>query len=221
MRGYRSMLVVVAALAFAGGCASTSTSTSPAMEAGKDQEIAALQERVRALESQRDALMTHRQETREQYNSAMQGLSREAEKHRLQVKQYQNMLKVDLADEVLFDSGSATLNAEGRELLKTVGEELKGYEGKIIRVVGHTDSVPVSKGSRYASSWELSVDRAAAVVRYLQEIGIPPSEMIAAGRGEYAPVAPNDTPEGRQKNRRIEIMLIDQTLADELANQEK
>jgi chemotaxis protein MotB len=63
----------------------------------------------------------------------------------------------------------------------------------------------------------LSVARATTVVRFLQDVGVTPERMIAAGRGEYSPVAPNDTPEGRQKNRRIEIMVIDQSLADELA----
>jgi chemotaxis protein MotB len=69
----------------------------------------------------------------------------------------------------------------------------------------------------YASNWELSVARATNVVRYLQEVGVPPERMVASGRGEYAPVAPNDNAEGRQKNRRIEIMLIDQSLAEEIA----
>jgi len=214
-----AVLVGIAGLAFISGCVSTSTYEQ--MEREKNQEIAALQTRVQALERQRDAVLSSRQQTRQQYDSLMQGLSREAEKHRLQVKQYKNMLMVDLTEQVLFDSGSATLNAEGEEILKTVGAELKGYKDKIIRVVGHTDSVPVLSKSRYLSSWELSVDRAAAVVRFLQKAGIPPSRMIAAGRGEYDPVAPNDTPEGRQKNRRIEIMLIDQSLADELAGQGK
>ncbi len=105
-------------------------------------------------------------------------------------------------------------------MLKTVGEALKGYENKIIRVVGHTDNVPVAKG-QFPSNWELSAMRATTVVRFLQETGVAPERMIASGRGEYNPVAPNDTPEGRQKNRRIEIMLIDQSLADEMARQDK
>jgi chemotaxis protein MotB len=67
----------------------------------------------------------------------------------------------------------------------------------------------------------LSVARATTVVRFLQEVGVAPERMIAAGRGEYNPLAPNDTPEGRQKNRRIELMLIDQRLADEMAKQDE
>jgi chemotaxis protein MotB len=81
-------------------------------------------------------------------------------------------------------------------------------------VVGHTDNVPITGGLQkvFASNWELSAARATTVVRFLQEAGIAPERLIATGRAEYAPVAPNDTPEGRQKNRRIEITLIDRNL---------
>ncbi len=97
---------------------------------------------------------------------------------------------------------------------------MKGCENKIIRIVGHTDNVPDAK-SQFTSNWELSVAGATTVVRFMQEVGVAPERMIAAGRGEYSPVAPNNTPDGRQKNSRIELMLIDQSLADEMARQDK
>jgi chemotaxis protein MotB len=133
------------------------------------------------------------------------------------------MLSVDLAEQIFFDSGKATLKKGGKDVLKKVGDALKGYENKIIRVVGHTDNVPVAKSLQktFPSNWDLSVARATNVVRFLQEVGIPPERMIAAGRAEYDPVAPNDTPEGRQKNRRIEIMLIDKSLASEMTRTER
>jgi len=79
--------------------------------------------------------------------------------------------------------------------------------------------VPVSKPlqDKYPTNWELSVARATNVVRFLQDVGVPPERLVASGRGEYDPVASNDTPEGRQKNRRIEIMLIDQSLENEMS----
>jgi chemotaxis protein MotB len=186
------------------------------METGKNQEIAALQDRVSELEKEKASLITNSQETQKQYDALVRGLSKEVEKGQLQVRQYRNMLSVDLAEQIFFDSGSATLKEGGKDVLKKVGGALKGYENKIIRVVGHTDNVPVLK-SPFPSNWDLSVARAITVVRFLQDVGVPPERMIAAGRGEYSPVAPNNTLEGRQKNRRIEIMLIDQSLADELA----
>jgi chemotaxis protein MotB len=208
------VFIITALGTMAGGCVSTGTYEK--METGKSQEIAALQDRVSELEKEKASLITNSQESQKQYDALVKGLSREVEKGQLQVKQYRNMLSVDLADQIFFDSGSATLKEGGKDALKKVGGALKGYENKIIRVVGHTDNVPVLK-SPFPSNWELSVARATTVVRFLQDAGVPPERMIAAGRGEYNPVAPNDTPEGRQKNRRIEIMLIDQSLADELA----
>ena len=200
------------------GCVSTGTYEK--METSKNQEISTLQERVNDLEKQNASLVTNSKETQKQYDELVQGLSKEVEKGQLQVRQYKNMLSVDLAEQIFFDSGSATLKEGGKAVLKKVGGALKGYENKIIRVVGHTDNVPVLK-SPFPSNWDLSVARATTVVRFLQDVGVPPEHMIAAGRGEYSPVAPNDTPEGRQKNRRIEIMLIDRSLADELAKPDK
>jgi chemotaxis protein MotB len=130
------------------------------------------------------------------------------------------MLSVELAEQIFFDSGKAALKPGGKDILKKVGEALKGYENKIIRVVGHTDNVPVKK-SPFASNWDLSAARAITVVRFLQQVGVPPERMIAAGRGEYDPIAPNDTPKERQKNRRIEIMLVDRSLAEELARPDR
>jgi chemotaxis protein MotB len=217
-RQIRMLLISAALTSMVSGCVSTGTYEK--METSKNQEIAALQDRVSELEKQNASLMSNSEETQKQYDALVQGLSKEVEKGQLQVRQYKNMLSVDLAEQVFFDSGSATLKEDGKDVLKKVGGALKGYENKIIRVVGHTDNVPVLK-SPFPSNWDLSVARATTVVRFLQEAGVPPGRMIAAGRGEYSPVAPNDTPEGRQKNRRIEIMLIDQSLADELARPNK
>jgi len=187
--------------------------------ASLEQKKMAVEQEVGSLEREKASLLAASQQRQEQYEELVEGLSKEVEKGQLQVRQYQNMLAVDLAEQIFFDSGRATLKKEGKEVLKKVGEALKGYENKVIRVVGHTDNVPVAKSLQgtFPTNWELSVARATNVVRFLQEVGIPPERMIPSGRGEYDPVAPNDTPEGRQKNRRIEIMLIDKSLASELS----
>lgn len=189
--------------------------------ASLEQKKIAMEQEVGSLEREKASLLAASQQTQKQYEELVEGLSKEVEKGQLQVRQYQNMLSVDLAEQVFFDSGRATLKKEGKEVLKKVGEALEGYENKVIRVVGHTDNVPVAKSLQgtFPTNWELSVARATNVVRFLQEVGIPPERMIPSGRGEYDPVAPNDTPEGRQKNRRIEIMLIDKSLASELSRQ--
>jgi len=231
---------VLAAAFMASGCVSTGTYEK--LEADKNQEIAALQkqhgtlqEQVQGLQSQRSALeqqqadlrrqvdaleqqktqlLTASKQNQSQYDSLVKDLTEEVKKGQLQVRQYKDMLTVDVAEQLFFDSGRATLKDTGKDVLKKVGDALKGYEDKVIRVVGHTDNVPI-KTKVFPSNWELSVARATNVVHYLQEVGIPPERMIASGRAEYQPVAENDTPEGRKKNRRIEITLIDKNLVQE------
>jgi len=184
-----------------------------------EQEVGSLKQAVGSLEQEKSSLISSSQQRQQQYEQLVQGLSKEVEQGKLQVRQYKNMLAVDLAEQIFFDSGKATLKKEGKEVLRKVGEALKEYEDKVIRVVGHTDNVPVSKSLQavFPTNWELSVARATTVVRFLQEVGVPPERMVASGRGEYDPVASNDTPEGRQENRRIEIMLIDKSLASEMS----
>jgi chemotaxis protein MotB len=237
-RNIRIGIAVFAAAFITSGCVSTGEFEK--MQAGKNEEIKTLQQQktaleeqkaaleqnsttmqqqVGSLEQQKAALLAASQQRQQQYDALVKDLSKEVEKGQLQVRQYKDMLTVDLAEQIFFDSGRATLKAGGKDVLKKVGEALKGYENKIIRVVGYTDNVPVAKSlqSTYPTNWELSVARATNVVRYLQDVGVPPERMVASGRGEYDPVATNDTPEGRQKNRRIEIMLIDKGLANEMA----
>ncbi len=188
-----------------------------------EQKNMATQQQVGSLEQQKAALLAASQERQKQYDALVLSLSKEVEKGQLQVRQYKDMLSVDLAEQIFFDSGRAALKAGGKDVLKKVGDALKGYENKIIRVVGHTDNVPIAKALQdtFPTNWELSVARATNVVRFLQEVGIPPERMVASGRSEYDPVAANDTPEGRQKNRRIEIMLIDKSLSDEIKKSNK
>jgi chemotaxis protein MotB len=194
-------------------------STLAEQTAALEKEKSLLQGQIAALEQEKTALQTSSQQNQAQYDALVKKLSAEVEQGQLQVRQYKNMLSVDVAEKIFFDSGRAVLKESGKEVLGKVGEALKSYNDKVIRVVGYTDNVPIAKSMQrvFPTNWELSVARATNVVRFLQEAGVPPERMVASGRGEYSPVAENDTPEGRQKNRRIEIMLIDQNLAEELS----
>jgi len=182
------------------------------------QQQSDLQQQISELEQQKARLLAANQETQTEYDTLVQKLTDEVQQGQLQVRRYKNMLTVDVAEQLFFDSGSATLKESGKGVLKKVGETLKTYDDKIIRIVGHTDNVPIAKSlqAKYASNWELSVARATTVVRFLQQVGVPAERLIASGRAEYAPVADNATPEGRKKNRRIEITLIDRSLAQEI-----
>ena len=176
------------------------------------------QQQIGGLEQQKAQLLSASRETQTQYDTVVQKLADEVQQGQLQVRRYKNMLTVDVAEQLFFDSGSANLKDSGKGVLTKVGATLSAYDDKIIRVVGHTDNVPIATSlqEKYASNWELSAARATTVVRFLQQVGIPAERMIASGRAEYAPVAANDTPEGRKKNRRIEITLIDRSLAQEI-----
>lgn len=224
MKGNLLTSAVVATSLAMGGCVSAGKYEK--LESEKNQEIteleqekSTLQEQVAALESEKAALQVKKNENETQYDALVKKLSAEVEQGQLAVRQYKNMLSVDVAEKIFFDSGRAVLKEGGKDVLAKVGEALKSYDNKVIRVVGYTDNVPIAKSMQnvYPTNWELSVARATNVVRYLQDVGVPPQRMVAAGRGEFAPVATNETPEGRQKNRRIEIMLIDQGLAQELS----
>ncbi|HEX2199696.1 MAG TPA: OmpA family protein [Burkholderiales bacterium] len=185
--------------------------------AALERQQAQLRAQNEALEQQKQQLLSASKQSQSQYDKLVGDLNQEVQKGQLQVRRYKDMLTVDVAEQLFFDSGRATLKETGKEVLQKVADAVKSYDDKAIRVVGHTDNVPITKGLQkvFPSNWELSVARATTVVRFLQDAGIEPERLLATGRAEYAPVAPNDTPEGRQKNRRIEITLIDRNLLQE------
>jgi chemotaxis protein MotB len=115
-------------------------------------------------------------------------------------------LVLRLASQILFASGSATLSAEGRDVMINLGSSFKDLDHNV-DVQGHTDNVPIST-AQFPSNWELSTQRATNVVRILQDdCGVPPARLSSTGFGEYQPIGDNSTPEGRQNNRRIDIVI--------------
>ena len=117
--------------------------------------------------------------------------------------------------EVLFPSGSDVLQEEGTDEMAKLAEAIVALNREIpsdinwiIRVDGHTDNVPIS-GGRFEDNWELSTERAGAVVKYLISQGVPPERLAATGFGEYQPIDPENTPEARARNRRIEFKLTE------------
>jgi chemotaxis protein MotB len=140
----------------------------------------------------------------EQLATALRG---EIDAGRIELTELRGRTTVKMKDKILFASGSATIGADGRDALRKVAQALRGLQGKALRVEGHTDNVPTGSAGPFASNWELSTARALAVVRFLQESGVDPTRLSAAGFGEFQPIQPNDTPEGKSLNRRIEIIL--------------
>jgi len=114
---------------------------------------------------------------------------------------------INLPNNVLFNTGSANLNSEGKQAMTQIGEVLSQFTDRRFQIEGHTDNVPI-KSARYPSNWELSTARALAVVHLLTEMGVTPENISAAGFGEFRPRADNETEEGRRLNRRIEIVML-------------
>lgn len=115
--------------------------------------------------------------------------------------------KFDLKDEFLFDSGSSDLKTVSSPVFEMIAKNMVSKDN-LIQVEGHTDDRPLLPGSRYRSNWELSMARAYAVIKQLQDMGVDPKQLSGSGYGEYQPIAENATAEGRAKNRRIEIKIL-------------
>ncbi len=167
------------------------------------QTSAELEAQVRERESE----LAQMRSTQEELSTVLQ---MEIANGQIQVARLRDSLRVDLVNEILFDSGEAELRPTGIEVLTRVGEVLNDVEDRQIVVQGHTDYVTIGGrlAQRYATNWELSSARAVNVTRFLQEqVGVDPARLAATGFSEYRPRADNSTEEGRRLNRRIEILL--------------
>jgi chemotaxis protein MotB len=144
------------------------------------------------------------------YKDLMKEMKGEIAKGQIAINEYKGKLTVDVANQILFASGESEVKKEGLAILKRVVDILKSVKDKAIRVEGHTDNKKIygSLAKRYPTNWELSAARAINVTRFLSNEGISPEVLSAVAYGEYKPVADNSTEEGRQKNRRIAIILL-------------
>jgi len=129
----------------------------------------------------------------------------------VQTTQLQNLVKVTLANAILFPDGGAQLNAAGEATLAKIAPVLKTLTGQKIEIKGFTDNVPIGPELRakFPTNLALSKARADAVVNFLVARGVPAGIMVAIGLGEAQPVASNDTAAGRAKNRRVEIGIVE------------
>ena len=128
----------------------------------------------------------------------------------IEVKIDKTVVMINLSDKMLFKSGSANLTERASEVLGKIATIVDGRKDLEVMVEGYTDNVPISTDC-IKDNWDLSVKRSTAVVRVLQnKYKIDPNRLIAAGRGEYNTLAPNDTAENRAKNRRTRIIIMPQ-----------
>lgn len=148
------------------------------------------------------------------YQALSQQLQAELKADQVQIQQLQNQVKLTLVDSLLFPEGGWQIHRKGEETLDKIVPTLKTVKSGRIVVEGFTDNVPIGPAlrARFPSNWELSAARATDVVRFLADKGVSKNLLAAEGFGDSRPVATNDTPEGRAKNRRVEIVIsgIDQ-----------
>lgn len=185
--------------------------------ADADRDIRQLHEQLEQTHRQQDVLEARIDELNDQqrreaqhFANLKQRLEQELNESRVKITQLKNhMTVINLTSEVLFASGSARITPSGRKLLDVIAASLNTFPDRAISIEGHTDNVPVGDSSRFGSNWELSTARAQAAVDYLQQHNqVAPGRLQVVGHGEHHPVASNDTAEGRQLNRRIEIRLL-------------
>ena len=126
----------------------------------------------------------------------------------LTVEQRDGKVYVSMENKLLFKSGSWAVGSEGRQAIEQLGSVLAENPDIAVLIEGHTDNDPFSSGGQIANNWDLSTKRATAIVQILNENeAIKPESLTAAGRGEFAPIATNETTQGKAKNRRIEVVL--------------
>lgn len=175
------------------------------------QDIKKIEELNRELDKMNSTMKMLQEELKEEIKSGDVSVEKE-----------NRGIVVTFVAEILFDSGKAKVKTEGLNILKKTASVLKDVDNDI-SIEGHTDNVPI-KYSGWKSNWELSTARALSVLHFLVESeGLNPEKLSATGYGEYKPIASNETSDGRQKNRRVEIVIkprLDKT-AEEPADDSK
>lgn len=213
----------------------TQTKQSLGQEQQKNEKLAAenqsFQERIAELETELASLNTQIEDLAQKQGMTAKELAElraEKAKREKELKVYKDLfaqlkqlvdagtidvvfregrLTVALSNAILFDSGKARLRPEGEAAVAQLVPALKSVGKREFLVAGHTDNVPI-KTARYKSNWELSTARAVSMVNEMIADGFPPDQIGAAGFAEHDPVASNETEEGREQNRRIEIILM-------------
>lgn len=167
-----------------------------------NQELGVFRQAAEARQRKVDELQNQEKQLRER-------LSKELTDKNVEIEQLRGQLSVRMLDKIVFKSGSADILPQGMEVLDKLADAIKDSTDTI-RVEGHTDDTPISDKLKvkYPSNWELSAARASAVARYFEtKHFINPKRLESLGFSMYHPVAPNDSEENKQRNRRVEIVL--------------
>jgi chemotaxis protein MotB len=172
-----------------------------------EKSLESLKEKDTRIKSLRDAV-TRKDSVTLALVTSLKGVLGNIADEDIEINVDKGVVYVSISDKLLFKSGSFTVNNAAKEVLGKVAKVINDKPELEFMVEGHTDNVPI-KVEGTQDNWDLSVRRATAIVRILQkDFGIAPKRMTAAGRGEYIPVADNDSSAGRAKNRRTRIVVL-------------
>jgi len=167
-----------------------------------EQELADQQRKLESLQS----LLEQQKKNADALRQKMADALVKFNSSELSVSVKNGKVYVSLQENLLFPSGSATVNVKGKEALGKLAEVLNANQDITVNIEGHTDSIPIR--TRFEDNWALSTARAASIVRILtKDYQVDPVRVVASGHSQYDPVDANTTPEGRAKNRRTEIIL--------------
>lgn len=203
------------ALALKNSALQTSLDSVNTVQATLQAQNATLESHAKEMESTSEQLATQLKEQQAQaaevhatYESMLGRLQGELKSGAVEVQQLRDGISVNLAQDILFKSGSADLDKTGRDLLLKVADEFKASKSQVV-VTGHTDDQKIGPAlvGRYPTNWELGGARAARIVRLFEEAGLDKGRLAAVSFADSRPREGNNTPAGRAKNRRIEIRL--------------
>ncbi len=180
--------------------------------AGRPTDVRKIHEFSSELERLRRQKESEANQLRDTMEALQRQLQREIGDKQVKLEMAERGLVLTFVAEVLFDSGKAEVKTQARETLGKVASVIsQKVPDRDIGIDGHTDNDPI-KHSGWKSNWELSTGRATSVLHVLEQEGVDPRRLVASGYGEYRTVASNDSSEGRQKNRRVEIVIIPKKL---------
>ena len=181
---------------------------SQTKSADLEKQVASMQSSVDQLNTELEKQKNAVSEAQSTYEGMVSQLREEVSSGKVQVEKMRDGVRVSLAQDILFKSGSADLDPAAKELLVKVAEELNQNKYEIA-VIGHTDNQKIGStlAKRFPDNWSLGAARARSIVTALESGGVAPARLLAVSVGENRPRADNATPEGRGQNRRIEVRL--------------
>ncbi len=179
---------------------------------GRPSDVRRIKELAAEMDRLKSQKMAEADQLQETQDLLQRRLRKEIADKQVKLEMAERGLVLTFLDEVLFDSGKAKIRPEAEGALGKVASVIQEkVADRDIGIEGHTDNEPI-KQSGWKSNWELSTTRATSVLHLLEDKGVNPRQMVAAGYGEYRPVTSNDTAAGRQQNRRVEIVILPKEL---------